>query len=166
MLVNVLWFKIIMLVVFFGYLGYIIIRYGVLNSISKIYYTLPDPWKRTFTAFCLILMLCTMVIGQSTLSFLAASALAFVGIAAEYKKKITDKVHFWGAGATILFSQLSIFFDFKMKVNYDLWWVNVLFIIASILIIWYHKKKNLKKATWWVESLGFILFLAVLTFLA
>jgi hypothetical protein len=138
----------IMLAVFAGYVGFIWNKYGVLPSISDSYYVLPKNINFLFTLFCWGFALPAMIVGidltDNFLMFLATGGICFVGAAAAFKDN--DKtMHEVSAIAGVIFSQLSIAFDFKM------YYVNAFFIIMSLIIL----LTNIKNKTWWLELVAF-----------
>lgn len=136
-----------MIVVFVGYVSYIWNKYGVLESISESYYRLPDNQKILFTLFCWLFAIPAIILGNTALMFVAGGGIAFVGAAAQFKQDMTKSVHYGGAIIGILFSQLSIFFDFHML------YVNIIsLIITSILFIFHKKCINY---FWWIELTAF-----------
>lgn len=138
-----------MLVVFVSYITGILLRYGVLPSVSDSYYHLPKKWNLLFTLFCWGFALPAIIIGvdltDNFLMFFAGGGIAFVGAAAAFKEKLTGKVHVAGALVGIISSQLSIAFDFKM------FYVNILFLVLAGLI----KILKIKNETYWIELLAF-----------
>jgi len=139
----------VMLVVFVSYVLFIWIKYGVQESISDSYYRLPNNYNFIFTLFCWGFAIPAILAGNTLLMFLAGSGIAFVGAAARFKEIMTKQVHMIGAFCGVIFSQLSIFFDFKM------WYINVVFIVGALIIILL--KKQIKNYTWWIEILAFSL---------
>jgi len=143
---------IIMLVVFFSYVGFIWIKYGVQRSISDSYYRLPDKWKFLMTLFCWGFAVPAMIIGNTALMFLAGSFIAFVGVAAAFKESMTKEVHMIGAYGGVLFSQMSIMID------YGLWPISALFLLFSTTLLLFGAKNQI----WWQEILAFLLICVVL----
>lgn len=145
----------IMLGIFFSYITYIWSTYDTQRSISDSYYRLPKRLQPLFTLFCWGFAIPTIIIGvsivDSALIFLAGSGIAFVGAAAAFKKKLTKTVHMVGAYGGVIFSQLSVWIDYKM------WYVTVAFIgIAGVLQLINLFNKKFKTFIWWQEILAFI----------
>ena len=140
---------IIMLLVFITYVSFIWRNYGVLPSISESYYVLPKSEKLLFTLFCWSFAIPAMILGSSLagtpLMFLAGIGICFVGAAAQFKQELIKEVHTIGAFCGILFSQLSIAFDFKM------YYVNVIFVVLGLLIL----LTKIKNRIWWLELVAF-----------
>lgn len=145
-----------MLAVFFGYVGFIWSKYGILPSISESYYRFPDKLKQLFTFFCWGFAFPAIIIGvdltDNFLMFLAGSGIVFVGAAAAFKQKVTKTVHFVGAGAGVVLSQLSIALDFHYYI------FNAIFLAAGLYVIF---KKSPSKI-WWIEIAAFLTISATL----
>jgi len=138
-----------MLTVFITYVGFIWSKYGVLPSISDSYYELPKQINFLFTLFCWGFAFPAVIIGldltDNFLMFLAGGGIMFVGAAAAFKQELTDTVHKIGAFGGVIFSQLSIAFDFKM------YYVNVIFVVLGLLIL----LTKIKNRIWWLELVAF-----------
>lgn len=137
------------IIIFVSYIFFIIKKYGILPSISESYYSLPEKLKFLFILFCVFFSVSIISVAHNPLIFFAGSGICFVGTAAQFKKRLPKKVHYFGAISGILFSQLSIFLDF------DLLYVNLLFISISSLIF-FLRKKYFKNYIWWIEILAFL----------
>lgn len=145
----------ITLFVFLGYVFFIWNRYGVLTSISESYYLLPDKLKFLFVLFCWGFSIPVIMLAHNPLIFFAGSGIAFVGAAAQFKKKLSKEVHTLGAFSGVLFSQLSIFLDFNLL------YVNILFMVGSLLLFLTRNKFS-KNYIWWIEILAFLSILYTL----
>ena len=145
-----------MLIVFISYVSFIWIKYGIQESISDSYYVLPNNLKLLFTLFCWGFAIPAIIVGvnlsDNYLMFLAGAGIGFVGAATAFKEKMTRTVHMIGAYSGVAFSQLSIAIDFKM------YYVNILFIVLSLIIIAYKIKNHI----WWLEILAFSIICYVL----
>lgn len=145
---------IIMLTVFVGYVSFIIGKYGILPSISESYYWLPKKLNFLFTLFCWGFALPAMIVGldltDNFLMFFAGGGIMFVGAAAAFKETMTKKVHFIGAVIGITAAQLSTAFDFHM------YYVNVIFIVLALTILFGKGLGRIKNYVWWIELLAFI----------
>jgi hypothetical protein len=137
---------IIMLTVFFGYVGAIWTKYGILHSISESYYQLPKNLKLLFTLFCWAFAFPAIIIGSNGLMFFAGSGICFVGAAAAFKEDLTKEVHFIGAALGVLLSQLAILFIYK------LWIIPAIFVIFSLFMLFVIKKHTI----WWIEIAAFL----------
>jgi len=139
----------IMLTVFITYVGFIWSKYGVLPSISDSYYELPKKIDFLFILFCWGFAFPAVIIGvdltDNFLMFLAGGGIIFVGAAAAFKQELTQTVHEIGAFGGVIFSQLSIAFDFKM------YYVNVIFVVLGLLIL----LTKIKNRIWWLELVAF-----------
>ena len=139
----------IMLTVFITYVGFIWSKYGVLPSISDSYYELPKKIDFLFILFCWGFAFPAVIIGvdltDNFLMFLAGGGIIFVGAAAAFNQELTQTVHEIGAFGGVIFSQLSIAFDFKM------YYVNVIFVVLGLLIL----LTKIKNRIWWLELVAF-----------
>ena len=142
---------IFMVSVFFTYVIGIASKYGILGSISESYYRLPDKWKFVFTFFCWSISIPAIILGDSVFMFLAGTSIAFVGAAASFKEKTEHKVHMIGAFTGVIFSQLSIAFDFHF------YWINTVFLswVLLIVILTWVLKRNIKYF-YWIEIVAFL----------
>lgn len=142
----------IMVSIFIGYLSFIVIKYGILPSISDSWYKLPRNQQPLFTFFCWGFAMPALIIGveltDNFLMFLAGSGICFVGAAAAFKEKLTKSIHYGGAYCGIICSQLSIAFDFHM------YYVNIISVGLMLLILLFRKKLNYNNI-WWQEIIAF-----------
>lgn len=147
---NVLY--LLMISVFVGYLSFILIKYGVLSSISDSWYVLPKKQQPLFTLFCWGFAMPALIIGveltDNFLMFLAGSGICFVGAAAAFKETLTKSVHYGGAYVGVVCSQISIAFDFHM------YYVNIISIALALLVLVFRKKLN-NNNIWWQEIIAF-----------
>ncbi len=144
---------IIMAIVFFSYVSYIWIRFGVLKSISESYYYTK---LNLFTPFALVVGLCAFFIGyidSSWLLQLSGCMLMLVGITPEFHLNMMKYRHLISAYLAVIFSQLAIYFD------YDFLDVNVLFICLSLCLLAF--KRNVHEI-FWIEILAFTSILLTL----
>jgi hypothetical protein len=143
-----------MVIVFFGYLTGIVYKYGILKSISDSYYHLPKNWKILFIFFCWGIVLPAMIIGLeqtgSIFMFLAGAGIGFVGAATAFKEKLTYTVHMTGAIVGIISSQAAIAFE------YNLYWLNYLFVGISLSLVILTALKVNVKYFWWIEITAFV----------
>ena len=142
----------LMVFIFIGYLSFILIKYGVLPSISDSWYVLPKKQQLLFTFFCWGFAMPALIIGveltDNFLMFLAGSGICFVGAAAAFKENLTKSVHYGGAYVGVVSSQLSIAFDFHM------YYVNIISIALTLLLLLFRKKLN-NNNIWWQEIVAF-----------
>jgi len=133
--------------IFLRYIIFIWTQYGVLSSISESYYRLPQELKILFTIFCWGFAIPVMIMGSSVLTFLAGSAICFVGAAAAFKEKLTSTVHEIGAYVGVILAQVALVVDMQ------LWWLSAIFFVTSLfLTIW---KNKVKHPIWWIELTAF-----------
>ena len=142
----------IMLSAFFGYVGYIAVRYGIQPSVSESYYRLPRNFQWVFTIATWGYAIPAMIIGLdftgNGIVFLAGVGIAFVGASPAFHKLGMERtVHTVGAVVGITAMQL-----FLCIVGF--WWITLTFgIISGLLFIW---KKTYSHFIWWVEIAAFI----------
>ena len=143
---------IIMQLAFFGYVGFIVTKYGVQSSVSESYYRLPRNWQCVFTiatwAYALSAMIIGLDITGNGLVFLAGAGIAFVGASPAFHKLSMERtVHTIGAIVGITSMQL-----FLCVVGF--WWITLLFaVVSGLLFIW---KRTYLHYVWWVEIAAFI----------
>ncbi len=132
------------LLIFTSYILYVIIGWGVQKSISESWYVVKQEYL--FTWMCMLIgVLHFAHIPQHPLFFLSGSALAFVGVASEFKDKgMTKIVHYAGAGIAIASSILALF-------SLGIWWILVLNVISMATFSLF-KPKNY---VWWLEIIAF-----------
>lgn len=149
---------IIMSLVFWGYVAYIVVKFGFLPSLSDSYYHLSV--KTRDVIFTLVLW-CTgimaMILGQSGLMFFAGAGICFVGAAPQFLEKFVKPIHIAGAFCSGLFSQLYIL------INTSFWWISIIFIFIGLIFL----LMRIKNLVWWIEMLCFastFLTLGLITF--
>ena len=140
----------LMNVVFFGYLSFITLRYGIQTSVSESYYRLPRNWQWVFTIITWAYALPAMIIGldltANGLVFLSGIGIAFVGAAPAFKSlKLERAVHTVGALVGIIGMMI-----FLSVIGY--WYLVLLFTICSYLMY----EIDRVNAVWWAESFAFI----------
>ena len=147
-----MWLLVIQVIVFLSYVVGIVSRYGVLESISDSWYSLPLKYNGLFTLFTWGLGIPMLMYGSVAL-FLSGAGLCFVGAATRFKLGYgyTTLVHFSGAVAGVLIPLL--YFGF----SYGIWWPFLLQFSGCIFIFAYDTITN---PIWWVEILGFITVLS------
>lgn len=136
----------IQLIAFTGYILFIVIKFGVLDSISKSWYML-DKQSWMFTIFTWLVGL-PMVLYENSFLFFAGAFLVFTGTAAEYKKKMTNTIHFVGAGGSIVLSFIGIIVEGGQGGYLML----ALFVFASLGLILI---KEVNNKTFWIECIAF-----------
>lgn len=143
-----------MQIIFFAYVAFIWIKYGIQKSISESYYVLPKKWNPLFTFVLWGFAIPAIILGDCTLMFLAGAGIAFVGAAAQMHQEFVRKVHVTAAIAGITFGHLAIIF------NYHMWYITAGFIIAALPFMIFDKKHRI----WWGEILAFISISIALAF--
>lgn len=131
--------------VFTIYWLYIYYRYGIQKSISDSYYKLKDKGY-LFTLVLWSFSIPIMIIGETGLMFFAGAFICFTGAAADFKKKMTDTVHYVGAVGGILFGLLSL------SVNFGQNEIAALTIVGMALLTLF----KVSNKTWWVETVAFL----------
>lgn len=134
--------------VFSIYIGVIIDKYGIPNSVSETFYLLPVGSKWLFTAMCWAT--CAIIVpwmdkspeNLQFLGFLSVLGLLFVGTAAQFKQSFVKSVHYWAAGICAVASQVWIIFAT------DFWWVSWA-VIHIALGFWFWDRR--KHITFWLE---------------
>lgn len=118
------------------YIIVILILFGIQKSISDSYYRYKDTkWKYMFTLFCWTLAYPIMIITANPLMFFAGVLLGITGSSPAFKQdNIVKTSHMIGAYGCILLSQLAI------ALHYEIYWLNILFIVGSILILVFKNK--------------------------
>lgn len=137
---------ILMLTVFFSYVGFIWIRYGVQKSISDSYYRLPQKFNYLFTLFCVGFAFPAAMLASNLWITPAAMLICLVGVARAFKdNKVWYYAHMFAAYTAVGLSQIGIW------VYYDMWYLTISFIIISgtLYIL------NVKNKIWWIEILAF-----------
>lgn len=148
-------------IVFILYVGFILIRYPNLESISGSFYELKK-WGRLFTlwAFAEMFLLAPYLLEVTpepfkVFAFLPCLGLGFVGAAPFFKDVSQSKIHFAGAGICLLGSLAWIIAFNPLVYTLVAAIVYILFIILSIFIP--------KKVVLFIELAAFIsLYIVVL----
>lgn len=138
---------------FFGYTGFIALKYGIQPSVSESYYKLPRNKQWLFTiatwGYAILAMIIGLQLTGNGLVFLAGSGIAFVGAAPAFHGIGLERtVHTVGAfvGVTAAQAFISIILGF--------WWITLGFaIVSGFLFCW---KKTYTHFVWWVEITAFI----------
>ena len=133
--------------VLFGYLSFVISKFGIPPSISETYYLLGGGVKGIWFQVAMLLIafsVAPVLIHSSSqntqfLAFLSCAALAFVGVAPMFKMKLEGKVHYTAAYICcggLVFWQV-----------FNTWWLvpAICFILAALLM------SVDKKYMWWME---------------
>ena len=131
--------------IFMTYWLWIVSRFGVQKSISQSYYC--HEIKALWWAWIIGFSLPVMIIASTPLMFVAGSAICFVGVSPDFRRKVEDVVHVAASYIGIILAIVSLWVDF------GLWYM---FVIAAIGIgaMRLFKIKNL---TWWVETFAFVI---------
>lgn len=146
--------SILQVLIFTSYVTFIMLKFGIIQSISESWYRLRDLggiWYSLFTLFCYglgFLMLFQTNGKIPQFFFLSGAGLCAVGVATMFKLKndIQPYIHFIGASIGIVFALLGIGFE---RHN---WLPLMVFILSAILLLIFNKKNR----SWWIEIIAFI----------
>lgn len=141
-----------MIILFYGYTGYIVFKYGTQKSVSESYYRLPVKRRFVFTAVTVLYAVLAMIIGLeltgSGLVYLAGLAIAFVGAAPAFKDdKLQKTVHM--VGAVVGITAMHVFL-----ITQGAWVITLCFAIASAVAFINRYMNN--HFVWHVECYAFI----------
>jgi hypothetical protein len=141
----------IMVSVFVSYVGAVRLIFGKQPSISASYDCWPGLWKSLFIFFCWGFAFPAIVAGITVtpLMFFAGIGIMFVGAAYEIKIPWVKHYHMIFAISGIIFSQLAIYFGYKMPE------VNVTSLALTGLILLLTIKKNKEFRFWFIELVAF-----------
>lgn len=153
------WTTVIQITTFLSYIGLIVYKYGILESISVSWYALPKQLQPLFWLFTTILGMSMLPLTDyHPLFFLSGAGLSFVGTAAAFEdQKITNRVHYSGAVAGIGGAIGALFVILGTLVPI---YTTLLFLAGSFFLQRTH-------VIWWVEIgafLGIVWGLIQLTF--
>jgi len=134
------------IVIFIGFLLYVVKQYGVQPSISDSWYVLKDHNKEyLFTFFIWALSIPILFLSHiSGFYFASAAFLSVVGVATMFKEDHVERVHVIGALGGIFFALLALLLE-------GIW----LPLVGTSLISLYLRYKKISNLTWWVEIVAF-----------
>jgi hypothetical protein len=146
--------------IFLSYVLWVVIKWGVLPSISDSYYHyyeegniakwIPVPMKFLFTFFIFGFSYTALMSDPTLLLFFAISMLGITAVSPAFKDEKQIKIlHSVGAFGGITLSQLSIW------IEHDMWYVTVAFIALSLITLILDYFKIIKNKIWWIEILAF-----------
>lgn len=133
------------MVVIFGYLAFVVAKFGIPKSISDTYYLLGKMgWLFKVTLFSVAFLVVPTLIERSSdntqfLAFLACAGLAFVAAAPLFKMELEGKVHF--TSAYICCGSLALWQVFNTS------WLVPVVCLALVAIPMVKDKKYM----WWLE---------------
>jgi hypothetical protein len=135
------------LVFFTGYLIYVYTHYGVTDSISLSYYSLPKNYQWLFTVMTLGYALPLMLIGHTPLFWIAGACICFCGAAPAYRSGIPleTNVHIIGSEAGIAIAGLAMWTDLH------LWFFTVILVLFTAYCV--SKWNKINHHVWWIETL-------------
>jgi len=138
-----------MALIFYSYVAYIWIKYGIQRSISASYYKLPKDLKWLFTAFCFLFGMGAAMMGgldKSILMFLSGVLVCFIGVTPNFKDKGEKWIHMIAAYGSGILSQLAIVFDYKI--------IPLALITLTCFMFLMILKRSVKEI-WWIEIITF-----------
>lgn len=136
---------ILSMIILFGYLAFVVAKFGIPKSISDSFYLLGKKgWMFQVTLFLVAFMVMPLLIDRSSedtqfLAFLACAGLAFVGAAPLFKMELEGKVHY--VSAAICCGGLVLWQVFNAC------WVVPIVCFLAVLIPMLKDKKYM----WWLE---------------
>jgi len=128
------------------YILFLVLRFGVLKSISSSTYKLQGNWSYLFTVTLITLAILNMMQGLEIWGFLASVGLMFTGATINFKPNdhsYEDEIHAVSAVTIIACSMLGIGFV------WGYWIVPGLFGLSALTVI------ESKNRIWWIEIMAF-----------
>ena len=147
------------MVIIFGYLTFVVAKFGIPKSISETYYLLGNMgWLFQVTLFSVAFLVVPTLIDRSSegtrfLAFLACAGLAFVGAAPLFKRKLDGKVHYisaamccvglvlWQVFNACWVVPLICFVAILPPMLFDgkrMWWLEIATIVSAyVSLIWF-----------------------------
>lgn len=141
------------ILIFFGYLAFIMYNYGVQTSISASYYALPINRQFLFSMFCILYPFPISLMADSLWFWLATVCVMLVGAASAYRgDKMINLIHMSSAFMCVIFSHMAMCFD------YQAYYISgVSFVVSLFLMIF---KDKIINGVWWAEILTYLAILA------
>ena len=138
--------------IFVFYMRYVIVNYGIQQSISDTYYRLPDALKFIFPLVLWGFTLPIMLVSKTTLILLSIGFINLVGATAMYRRdRLTNIIHMIGTIGGMALGLLSMLFDFQ---SYN---ALLIFIIVSMIL-----SVVSKNYMWWIEIIFFVTLWSVI----
>lgn len=129
---------------FFGYIGFMILKLGMVESISDTFYHLPKKYGWVFSVWLWTISILLMYAGGTNLMFLAGMCIMFVGAWPWFNND--QKIqHYIAAVLGISLGMVSMWYDF------GLWLIPILFIIFSLGL----NVVKIRFRIFWIEILAF-----------
>ena len=144
--------KLLPLIVFVSYIGFIWMKYGVQKSISDSFYRLKKTKLRfLFTFFCWGFAFPVMVISGKPMMIAAAMLICAVGVAYNFKAARLNKiVHMGAAYGGVTLAMVSAWIEYKQP------WAIMLLAVIAITLTLLRKQVNYKHI-WWIEIAAFLI---------
>ena len=141
------------LIIFVGYVSYVWISVGVLNSVSD------SVHRVKYTIFFILTMMLMpiplMIVGSTPLMFFAGAFICFVGAApCIIQTDMEEKIHVIGATGGIILGTASIWIDLH------LWYLSIGMMVFALYSC--SKWNKIKNHTWWIEIVAFVLMIFAL----
>ena len=150
-----LYWTIILFIVFVTYTTFIVVRYGLLHSISMSYYKLrEDDLGMLFYVFCFALALPLFSIfaaTQQTVWVVASFGFMLVGSASKFFDKHTDLAHYIGAGLGIVMCFIGLYLSWGQVIP------SIIMVVAGAVCL------KSTRPIWWIEIAAFVIIITGLT---
>lgn len=133
------------MVIIFGYLAFVVAKFGIPKSISDTYYLLGKMgWLFQVTLFSVAFLVVPTLIDKSSentqfLAFLACAGLAFVAAAPLFKMELEGRVHYVSAAICCV--------GLVLWQVFNACWITPLLCFLAVLIPMVKDKKYM----WWLE---------------
>lgn len=149
----ILYLIIALITLFVGYVGIVTMKYGVLHSISRSFYTLrtfnKGGWFRAmmFTSGLLLILIAAFAGSPfSWLLYLSGIGAILTGAAAMYYKEITGKVHYIASGTMLVGAIFFLSFVFSPAI-----WVITL--LGLFIVVYF--RNTMPNPVYWYEVYAF-----------
>ena len=135
----------ISLVLFDGYLIYVVTKYGISRSISRTYYYLNKTDRWVFIAVQIGFSVPLILTFESHLLTMGATFICFSALAADTRThETTMKIHTIGATGGIILGMATM-------LEFGFWWIPALFFPVAFIFM----KTRIKNHTWWIEVIAY-----------
>jgi len=141
---NALIYLLLSAAIFIAYNVVIVMRYGILESISASYYALPERYRYIFTLTLWSFSGLIAITATTPYLFLACGGIMFVGAAAEFREDLTDMVHYFGAVTGIVMGLVHL-------VVVGMYHLTVAYILIFLSFLIFGKRSKV----FWIEVFAF-----------